>query len=196
TTDASPDGSASTYSGKQVAVAADGSFSFTISPPFTTSTPTITAVAVNGAQQKSTNSLLTFTQPPSQRYDFNFADASFPNGGVSPNNTSPLVFNSVTQKTAQVDGLGYYWVEPWVTPTYTGFDYGPNNGKVNTNLWRDGNYGSAPRTFRVTGLSTVAGAQYDVRVYIGGTLHTMPSVQVKLESGAFTTLVDNQFNAY
>src|SRR6185369_11770980 len=152
TTDASPDGSASTYSGKQVAVAADGSFSFTISPPFTTSTPTITAVAVNGAQQKTTSSLVTFTQPPSQRYDFNFADPSFPNGGVSPNNTSPLVFNAVTQKTALADGLGYYWVEPYTaSPSYTGFDYGQNNPKVNKDLWRDGNTGSVPRTFRVTG---------------------------------------------
>src|SRR6185369_634630 len=86
TTDASLDSGSVPYSGTQVAVDSNGSFSFTIAAPYTVGSPTITAVAVTGAAQKSSNTLVTFTTPPSQRFDFNYANATFPNGGVSENN--------------------------------------------------------------------------------------------------------------
>lgn len=159
------------YDGVQV-MASSNSISFQIQAPTGAGTPTLTAAAVTGGAISSvTNSaVISFNLLNTRRFDFNGVGAVTSSG-----------FIGVTQTDNYSTSRGYGWN---ITPV------GAKDRTLPNALNRDGHIGTAAgaageRTFQIT---AVAGAQYDLRFYIGDFSKATSGIQVQVEGGSLITV--------
>jgi hypothetical protein len=78
------------------------------------------------------------------------------------------------------DGFGW-------TQSVSEFQRATGGTKVSQDLYRDGHWGTAPRTFDV---AVEAGQEYSVRVYVGDPNFARNNIQVRLEGGAWQNVTN------
>jgi autotransporter-associated beta strand protein len=161
--------SSTPYAGSQVVVNG-GVFSFQITRPTASGTPTLTVTAVDGSAQGSTTNaaVLSYQPAATRRFDFN-----------GPSNVTAAGFIGVRGSNLYSASTGFGW-------NLAASEFERSTAAMTTvALYRDGNYGTAARTFEV---QVTPGATYGIRVYIGDASYARDNIQVSAEGGASTVV--------
>jgi hypothetical protein len=167
----------SRYAGVQVQATA-AEFSFTVRRGTNAGTASVRVEEVTGASRGATTQV--YKHPAVRRFDFN-----------GSGNVTQAGFTGVRGNHLYTTSNGYGW-----TQSVPEFQRGTTDySKSSVDLYRDGHWGSAARTFQV---AVVPGGSYHVRVYVGDRSFARNNIQVTVEGAEAQTVpptTANQFQA-
>jgi hypothetical protein len=157
------------YAGFQVVVpAGETSFKVRVQSPTAGGEATLSIQRVDGTEAGSQT--LTFILPAARRFDFNGSGNAVQDG-----------FTGVRGNNLYYANNGYGWTQS--VPEFQRGETGYSVNPANVPLYRDGHWGSAPRTFQV---AVDPDATYDVRVYVGDRSFARNLIQVAVEGAPAT----------